>query len=122
MDTSLMVTQIGSESRSLADAAEGTLDGRNAANVPFDIDRATAELGLIEFVDVMHDLRADHPAPPPIHLVATDSSWTDTMFPDAAGAPLSIVGACSDLLLSLWGRRPSQDSAIAAALAAIDLS
>jgi uncharacterized protein (TIGR03083 family) len=107
--------------RQLLEVAVHGWDARHAAGIGGGIDRDIAELGLVEFVEVMHDLRADHPPPPPLHLVLTDSSWTGTMFPTAAGAPLTLTGTCSDLLLSLWGRLPVDDPA-AAALAAFDLS
>jgi uncharacterized protein (TIGR03083 family) len=108
--------------RQLLEVAVHGWDARNAAGQPSDINGDIAELGLVEFIEVMHDLRADHPAPPPLHLVATDSNWTDTMLPSAPGAPLTINGTRSDLLLRLWGRQASNDPAVDVALAAIDLS
>jgi MDMPI C-terminal domain len=94
-----------------------------AVRDPRPIERDVALVGLAEFVEVMStDLRADAPPPPPVELATTDSPWTATLFTEAPGARLHLDGTASDLLLTLWGRRPVTDTAVAAALAAVDLS
>ena len=114
----------------MAEAAENLLDAaiehcpgwtmRDLVVHVGDVQRFWSE--IVEFVEVMHDLRADHPAPPPLRLVATDHPWSATMFPDAIGTALTLAGACSEVLLTLWGRGPSDDPVVTRALAALDLS
>jgi uncharacterized protein (TIGR03083 family) len=109
--------------RQLIEVAVHGWDARNAVDDPRPIERDVALLGLAEFVEVMStDLRADAPPPPPVELVAIDAPWTATLFREAPGARLHLDGTASDMLLTLWGRRPVADTAVATALAAVDLS
>jgi uncharacterized protein (TIGR03083 family) len=101
-------------------------DARNAVGDPRPIDSAQAVVGLDEFLEVMQELHEDQPVPPPVTLKATDVAWSGTLalgdrtLEQTSAKPLVLEGTASDLLLSLWGRRPVTDPAIAAALDAID--
>lgn len=114
--------------RQLIEVAIHGWDARNATGnttgtppVPIPID--VSVLGLAEFIDVMsQDLRVDAPAPTPITLLCTDSSWTGTLFDGCTGSPTTLTGTASDLLLTLWSRRLVEDPTIQRSLAAIDLS
>jgi uncharacterized protein (TIGR03083 family) len=109
--------------RQLIEVAVHGWDARNAVGDPRPIERDVALLGLAEFVEVMStDLRADAPSPTPVELVAIDAPWTATLFSRTPGAQLHLDGTASDLLLTLWGRRPVADTAVATALTAVDLS
>jgi uncharacterized protein (TIGR03083 family) len=98
-------------------------DARHAVGDPRPIPVDAAIVGLDEFVAIMSgDLSDDQPTPPPLALVATDADWTSVLFEGNPGQTLTLEGSASELLLSVWRRRPISDSEVAAALAAIDLS
>jgi uncharacterized protein (TIGR03083 family) len=114
--------------RQLIEVAIHGWDARNAtgsatATPPAPIPIDVSVLGLAEFIDVMsQDLRVDAPAPTPITLSCTDSSWTGTLFDGFTGSPTALTGTASDLLLTLWSRRLVEEPTIQQSLAAIDLS
>jgi uncharacterized protein (TIGR03083 family) len=98
-------------------------DARHAVGDPRPFPVDAAIVGLDEFLNIMaKDLDADQPAPPPLTLRATDTTWTGTLFAGNPGDARELAGTASDLLLSVWRRRPIVNPAVAAALAAIDLS
>ncbi len=112
--------------RQVVEVAVHGWDASNAVGAPVPIPHDVAVLGLAEFVEVMcQDIREDAPAPRPIQLLCTDGSWTGLLFGsdgEADVTPLSLTGTASDLLLSLWGRKVVDDAAVAASIAAVDLS
>lgn len=115
--------------RQLNEVAVHAWDAANAAGVPAPIERDVAILGLEEFAEVfVHDLKTDVAAPPPLRLETTDAAWSTTLFSEdgtnesTVPARLELRANASDLLLTMWQRRPADDERVAAALAAIDLS
>jgi uncharacterized protein (TIGR03083 family) len=108
-------------------------DAANAVGVAGPIPVDLAVVGLQEFVDVFaRDLR-EGAEPPTVSLVATDCDWGGELFggdrsiqtgsvETGALPSLEVRDTASNLLLSMWGRVSVVDPAIAAALAAIDLS
>ncbi len=120
-----MQTAFFAKRRQLNEVVVHGWDARNAVGDPRPIDVAQAVVGLDEFLEVMTELHEDRPTPPPVLLKATDTAWTGTLAPgipseQARSQPLVLEGTASDLLLSLWGRRPVGDPTVAAAIDAID--
>jgi uncharacterized protein (TIGR03083 family) len=110
--------------RQLIEVAVHGWDARNAVGDPRPISAEVATVGLQEFVDIMALDIVAGTNPPPITLRATDVTWAGTIFSDVnpRANVIALDGTASDLLLTLWNRKPIDDPAVARALAAVDLS
>lgn len=100
----------------MQEAAVHRWDAEHAAGRAFAIDRAAATDAVDEFLQFSLG-RADGGLDAPLALVATDSAAAWTLHPAANGAPLvapgetvdaaQIRGPAADLLLWIYGRRPT---------------
>jgi uncharacterized protein (TIGR03083 family) len=109
--------------RQVVEVAMHGWDASNAVGVSRPIPHDVAVLGLVEFVEVMSQEILENAAPRPIQLTCTDGPWSGVLFASSEIAPsLTLDGTASDLLLSVWGRRVVSDLAVAASIAAVDLS
>jgi uncharacterized protein (TIGR03083 family) len=109
--------------RQLIEVAVHMWDAENAASESSVMTDEVALVGLDEFVEVMaDDLRADHPAPGPVRLIATGTDWKATLFENSDQRGGTIEATPVELLLQLWNRWPVTDPIVQRSLAALDLS
>jgi uncharacterized protein (TIGR03083 family) len=108
--------------RQMIEVAVHGWDAGNAVGRPPSIPAAVATEGLQEFADVMSKDLREGPSPAPVRVVARDADFDCVMFNDPKKVSVVLEGSASDLLLSLWGRRPVDSPIVTASLACVDLS